>query len=602
MSGKTVNNKGGNVSPEVNLSQHDGAPIAKSEELRTEDLRARLNFAVGSGRIWLDDQRMILLHLSAFASLRKDLIESLGIDKARQLLTRIGYSAGTQAASLAAKIRPDDLLLDAFTTGPQFHALQGLVSVETVEIRVDIDKGTYFCEQIWHDSSEDDAHISEFGIGSEPMCWMQLGFASGYNSTFFGRPIIFREVQCRSMGNAYCRIIGKLAEEWDDSEEGVRFFQPEPFMNVGILADHKDRASEAGGIDTLQDDLYEGLVGVSSSFVSACHKLQKVAGTNATVLVLGETGVGKERFAQMLHRIGKRKAGPFIAVNCAAIPESLLESELFGVERGAYTGAHQSRLGRFERAEGGTLFLDEIGTLNEVGQAKLLRALQEREIERVGDIKTRPVNVRVVAATNDDLEQLVRDGRFRADLYYRLNVFPIILPPLRERRDDIPLLAQHFLVKYARLHEKNVAGLSYKALSTLMSYDFPGNVRELENIIERGVILAADGELIDRPHLSLNEAARFEDTFQIDKSGHMQRARNAAVDAISPQGEGGGLESLASQALDALFPLDKIESSVMQEAVRRSNGNLAASARMLGISRAQLEYRLKKRTDSPADI
>jgi two-component system, NtrC family, response regulator HydG len=200
------------------------------------------------------------------------------------------------------------------------------------------------------------------------------------------------------------------------------------------------------------------MVGVSSAFKAACHMLTRVAPTKASVLFTGESGVGKEMFASTLHRISPRAAKPFVAVNCAAIPDALVESELFGVERGAFTGASVSRAGRFERADGGTLFLDEIGTLSLVAQGKLLRALQEGEVERVGGTRTIKVDVRVVAATNVDLRDAVKAGRFREDLFYRLNVYPIHLPPLRERREDIPLLMSHFLHLYGRTHGRKLAG------------------------------------------------------------------------------------------------------------------------------------------------
>ena len=242
-------------------------------------------------------------------------------------------------------------------------------------------------------------------------------------------------------------------------------------------------------------------VGTSSGYVSAVHLVERVAPTVATVLFLGETGVGKEVFARMLHEASPRRDKPFVAVNCAAIPETLIEAELFGVERGAYTGAATSRPGRFERAHGGTLFLDEVGTLSPTAQGKLLRTLQEGEIERVGSTATRRVDVRIVAATNVPLHEAVRDGRFRGDLYFRLNVFPIQLPPLRERRDDIPLLMHHFLRRFCSRHGRSATGFTERAVTRLMSYDFPGNIRELENMIERAVILAADGSPIDLAHI-----------------------------------------------------------------------------------------------------
>ncbi len=212
------------------------------------------------------------------------------------------------------------------------------------------------------------------------------------------------------------------------------------------------------------------MAGVSAAFNAACHMLQRVAPTRATVLFTGEPGVGKELFASMLHEISPRQAQPFISVNCAAIPETLVASELFGVERGAFTGATQSRPGRFERADGGTLFLDEIATLSPVSQGKLLRVLQEGVVERLGGTRQIRVDVRLVAATNVNLQQAVAEGRFREDLYFRLNVYPIHLPPLRERRDDLPLLLSYFLYQYSRRHGRRVKGFTPKAVRAQLAY------------------------------------------------------------------------------------------------------------------------------------
>ena len=221
----------------------------------------------------------------------------------------------------------------------------------------------------------------------------------------------------------------------------------------------------------------------------------QVAQSDATVLIRGESGTGKELIAHAVHYGSRRSEGPFVRVNCAALPEGLIESELFGHEKGAFSGAVQQREGRFERASGGTIFLDEIGDLTTGIQLRLLRVLQEREFERVGSSKVLRTDVRVVAATNRNLERDLEEGRFRADLYYRLNVFPIHVPPLRDRRTDIILLADHFIEKYRRRHERSIVRLSTPAIDLLMAYHWPGNVRELENAIERAVLLA-DGTVI----------------------------------------------------------------------------------------------------------
>ena len=276
---------------------------------------------------------------------------------------------------------------------------------------------------------------------------------------------------------------------------------------------------------------FDEIIGRHPEMVRIYERIAQVAETTATVLITGESGTGKELIARAIHRQGPRRDRPFVAVNLAAIPEPLLESELFGHERGAFTGAYQKKLGKFELAHGGSLFLDEVGTVRVDLQAKLLRALQEREIERIGGARTVKVDVRIIAATNVNLKQAIRDRTFREDLYYRLNVVPLTVPPLRERREDIPLLVDHFVQKYKREFGKAVRGISPGALPVLLDYDWPGNVRELENIIERSVALATGpvislrdlpldlalpdtGARREEPGLSLKEAReRFERQF-----------------------------------------------------------------------------------------
>ena len=238
-----------------------------------------------------------------------------------------------------------------------------------------------------------------------------------------------------------------------------------------------------------------GIVGESDAVQAVLQQVELVADTDATVLITGESGTGKELVARAIHEWSHRRKGPLVRVNCAAIPESLFESELFGYVRGAFTGALNDRAGRFEAAQGGTLMLDEIGEVPLAMQPKLLRVLQEKEFERVGETRPRKIDVRIVAATNRDLAAEVAAGRFRADLFYRLNVFPIDNPPLRERREDIPLLAEHFIQTSARRLRRPAPRLSEAALRQLMTRDWPGNIRELENVIERAIILARDGQI-----------------------------------------------------------------------------------------------------------
>jgi formate hydrogenlyase transcriptional activator len=238
------------------------------------------------------------------------------------------------------------------------------------------------------------------------------------------------------------------------------------------------------------DKRFEEIVGHSPALKSVLVGVRQVAPTDSTVLVLGETGTGKELIARALHNSSRRCGGPFVTLNCAAIPGALLESELFGHERGAFTGAVAQRKGRFELANGGTLFLDEIGDIPLELQVKLLRVLQEREFERLGSARTWRVNVRLVAATNRDLLKMIDDELFRADLYYRISVFPILLPPLRDRSEDIPELVRHFVAKYAGRMSKAVQDIPSQTMEAMLSYDWPGNIRELQNFIERGIIIS----------------------------------------------------------------------------------------------------------------
>lgn len=253
---------------------------------------------------------------------------------------RLGYFADARDAAIARKVRPNMSLQDMFVVGPQVHALKGIVQVELVRMDIDVDLGKHYGEFIWNGSTEDEQHVRHFGIGVEPVCWMQIGYASGFTTEFMGRPVLYREVECRSMGQPHCRIVGKPVNEWDDAADDLRFLQAEPFTK-GLSALAGQRQTEARGIAsrapaTAFDD---DMVGASPGFSSVCYMVRRVAETRATVLFLGESGVGKEVFARTLHRVSPRAAQPFVALNCAAIQEALVESELFGVEKGAYAGA-----------------------------------------------------------------------------------------------------------------------------------------------------------------------------------------------------------------------------------------------------------------------
>ena len=304
----------------------------------------------------------------------------------------------------------------------------------------------------------------------------------------------------------------------------------------------------------------EGIIGDSGRMQEVLSLVRRVAPSDATVLIRGESGTGKELIARAIHHASPRAGGPLVAVNCAALPEGLLESELFGHEKGAFTGAAASRKGRFELADGGSIFLDEIGDLPLHLQVKLLRVLQERQFERVGGTRTIPVNVRVLAATHRNLEALVREGRFRDDLYYRINVVTLLLPPLRERREDLSPLIEHFLTRFAGKNGKTIRGLTREARDALLRYDYPGNVRELENLIERAVVLTRD-EVIGKSDLPLT----------LDEQ---------TAESDAPAGLVAAVEGL--------------ERRMMRDALSRAGGVQTRAAELLGISERVLRYKLRK--------
>lgn len=325
---------------------------------------------------------------------------------------------------------------------------------------------------------------------------------------------------------------------------------------------------------------FGNIIGDSPALREVLGKVEQVAPTVSTVLLRGETGTGKEMVAHAIHINSPREHKPFVRVNCAALAPGILESELFGHEKGSFTGAVERRRGRFELADGGTLFLDEVGDLPMEVQIKLLRTLQEREFERVGGTDTIKVDVRLVSATNRNLEKMIEEGEFREDLYYRLNVFPINLPPLRERHGDVPLLAQHFVAKFARQMGLRAGALTPEAVAKLREYSWPGNVRELENIIERAMILARGGE-VGAQHLDFGRRAQQSSgSFPVT----VHEAPSAPVVLAPPSDDG---KSLAERLLES-------EKKEIVAAVEKSKGNIASASRMLGINRSTLYYRLRK--------
>jgi two-component system response regulator HydG len=363
---------------------------------------------------------------------------------------------------------------------------------------------------------------------------------------------------------------GTVEEAVEAMKEGARDFLTKPFDRVPLIRivrhalEHRALVLENRSLQRRLDALVGAgqLIGTSPAIRMVLDLVRRVAPTTATVLIQGESGTGKELVARALHDLSARRGKPFIRVNCAALPETLLESELFGYEKGAFTGAVGRKAGRFQLADGGTLLLDEVGDLAPLTQAKLLRVLQEGEFEPLGATRTGKVDVRVVAATNQDLDTMVRDKRLREDLYYRLRVITVAVPPLRERSEDIPLLAQHFLRRCAAQNGREIDGFTEAALARLMEYPWPGNVRELEHTIERGVILARD---------------RFLDVGDLPEAVSQTEPTTRVVPI--PVGT----------------PLDEVELRLIEETLRQTKGDKELAAKLLGIASRTIYRKLKER-------
>lgn len=448
------------------------------------DLSELLHRLPNSGIIQFMGQRVLLFDALALGLLREELIETLGMSTTRGILTRFGYAHGWRTAELMRRNHPD--LFEKSWTGPHLHALHGLVTPEE-HSRSDAE-GEALVTGIWHDSYEAEQHRLHFGIASEPTCWTLTGFASGYVSNRTGREVYFLETACCGMGAPVCKIEGRFKEKWDKSvEEQLSYYRMESVDTVlaeltaklkGVEKKLKKRQRQLSCFD-LDDDLPCGSCR-STAMQKTVDMAKRIAKTDSSVVISGETGVGKERIARFIHDESPRSTKPFVAINCGALTETLLESELFGYTKGAFTGAVKDTIGLFEAANGGTLFLDEIGEISPGMQVKILRVLQEREIRRIGESRTRPVDFRILSATNRNLTEEVTAGRFRQDLFYRLRVIELKLPPLRERDDDILPLARTILAESVQQTDRNITSFTPQAAKQLLNYHWPGNVRELK--------------------------------------------------------------------------------------------------------------------------
>ena len=421
-----------------------------------------------------------------------------------------------------------------------------------------------------------------FGLTDEALKEMSADQLQQRIKQCFQEPDLFEKTEASFFANP--ESVSEEIVEVESSERRVLYQFMAPVHDaggnmIGHIVVYRDVSKEIE-IDQMKDEVlrlraelemeysFGNIIGKSRKMQEMYALMQQAIQSNITVLLQGESGTGKELVAKSIHFNSSRKTGPFIAVNCAAIPETLIESELFGHERGAFTGASARRIGRFEQANGGTILLDEIGEMPPALQARLLRVLQEREIQRIGGTTTIPINVRVIASTNKDLEVAMKAGQFREDLFYRIAAFPIIIPPLREHREDIPLLAEHFLGRAAEKAGKSITVISTEALQLLMNYDWPGNVRELENVMERAVLLETSGVL------------------QAD--GLPPEIQSAREQLHIPTSQDSDIEATR------ILTLEEVEKQALIRALEATENNIRQTAKVLGINRATVYRKLEK--------
>ncbi|MFM2418663.1 MAG: hypothetical protein RL385_3386 [Pseudomonadota bacterium] len=453
-------------------------------------------------------RRTLLLDAVAIGLLRRELVRTCGLSSARAILTQFGFAHGFRTAGA---LQSDSGIHDVSA----LHAALGQVLAMECLFRLRDGASPLAEDGATLDASfEAEQHLLHFGRADSPVCWTISGLVAGYLSRVVGCEIIVIEDRCVAKGDEACRMVGRTRKAWDAARVDVhgqcasstdRAWNEVPMAPVIASVEAvEERLKHPGSLpqfasSTRSTDSSD-VTARSTQMVHLLDLAQRVAQVDATVLITGESGTGKERIAQRIHDASPRSRGPFVAVNCGAVTETLLESELFGHSRGAFTGATRDRIGLFEAADHGTLLLDEIGEVSPGMQVKLLRALQQREIRRVGENRTRQIDVRVLAATNRDLRSAIAAGAFREDLFYRLKVVELHVPALRERRGDVLPLAHALLSEIAARMQRNVAGISPKAADRLLAYPWPGNVRELESAIERAVALAR-GNLVETEDL-----------------------------------------------------------------------------------------------------
>ncbi|MBB1425971.1 sigma-54-dependent Fis family transcriptional regulator [Shewanella sp. SG44-2] len=531
------------------------------------DLRELLAFKPHGGTMSFLDQRAYLTDMVSHGMLRKELLKTIGEEATRTIITRSGFIRGWLLAEQIKRKMPE-VWSEARQgkLGPMICSMFGFGEVLTSQ-RTDGLSGSPLVETYFIGSYEADQELRLNGQSTDVACWEQVGFASGYVSNVQQRTVYFIEPECQAKGDCHCRLVGNYIDQWGD--EALPLLQYyNGINNDNIKSEVQDilKIEEYFPRDSNINLSAKNNFSHSSYPISNSHPMQKliemainVAKVPTSILVTGESGVGKEKLVDFIHRHSDRNNKPLLAINCGALTESLLDSELFGHVKGAFTGAENNKMGLIESANGGTLFLDEVGELSPSMQTKLLRVIQEKQIRRVGDNNIKDVDVRIISATNKDLEAAVEAGDFRQDLYYRLNVIELKIPPLRNRGEDILPLARCFLSDFNEKLGRKITGFNYKTADLLLNYDWPGNIRQLANTIERAVVLSPGPQIMPE---------------DLPEEFHQNITKPSINNGIKP--------------------LNTIEKDYIVSVLETLNNNKALTAKKLGMSLATLYRKLKE--------
>jgi len=537
--------------------------------MRAQDLELLDLISISDGDINLRGRRLVLHSIHAFSQFRYDILRMLGKEHARRLFTRFGFFWGQADAAALQRLFRWPTIEEWIQAGLKLHSLEGVVQTSVSKLAIDKKHKRFHMEISWHDSVEVEEHLMASGPSDQTVCWKLIGYFSGLTSYCMGQSIYFIESQCQGKQDSLCRAIGKNISSWNDEiSSHLKYFEAEDIKGTvqRLTRELREKTSSLRKHKKKLKELHRQSVpylveGRSKSMQDVLTLAGRVAKFDSSVLITGETGTGKEVLAKYIHEVSHRASGPFVTINCAALPESLIDSELFGHKSGSFTGAVRDRVGLIEAASKGTVFIDEVGDISAATQLKILRVLQEKEILRIGENKPRKSDVRIIAATNRDLNEGVKRKEFREDLLYRLSVVEIRMPALRERHEDILPLSKFLIERITDKLGINSLHLDATCLEFFETYEWPGNVRELENTLERAAVVSTDGIILPE-HLPTK------------LTNQMQLRDRTAIKSEST--------------------LKQVEMAHIIRVLDFTGGNRTKASKILGISETTLWRKLKK--------